>query len=43
MIDSTTVSDFIVSNVDNDFHKKKELKIFGLKLFDPIRYFWTSR
>ena len=24
MIDSATISNFIVSNVDSDFHKKKE-------------------
>ena len=34
MIDSATISDFIVSNVDGDFHKKKELKISSLKLVD---------
>ena len=34
MIDSATISNFIVSNVDSDFHKKKELKICGLKLVD---------
>ena len=32
MIDSATISDFIVSNVDGDFHKKKELKISSLKI-----------
>ena len=34
MIDSATISEFIVSNVDSDFHKKKELKISSLKLAD---------
>ena len=34
MIDSATISDIIVSNVDGDFHKKKELKISSLKLVD---------
>jgi len=34
MINSLDVSNFIANNIDNDFHRKKELKISGLKLSD---------